>query len=83
MTVTLYSQPGCGPCMATKRALEKRGIVPMVVNIREDVEAADRLKTLGYTGTPVVEVTTESGSYHWGGFQLDKINHLTETQTRH
>lgn len=82
MTVTLYSQPGCGPCVATKRALEKRGITPDVVNIRDDQGAADRLKELGYQGTPVVEVTTEAGSYHWGGFQLDKINHLAETQTR-
>lgn len=26
MKVTIYTKPGCGPCAATKRAMESRGI---------------------------------------------------------
>ena len=76
MTVILYTQPGCGPCMATKRALDKAGIPYEVRDVQADEEAAERLRELEYPGTPVVEVTTPHGSYHWHGFRKDKIDHL-------
>lgn len=75
MSVTLYSQPGCGPCAAVKSALKRYDIDHTVVNIREDEEAMSRLVKLGYQGTPVVE--TSDGD-HWYGFDMDRIKKLAE-----
>lgn len=80
MTVILYTQPGCGPCMAQARALAKHGITFETVNIRENPEATTRITALGATSTPVVEVTTDLGSWHWAGFNLDKTLHLADLQ---
>lgn len=80
MTVILYTQPGCGPCVAQARALTKHGIAFETVNIRETPEAADRIAALGATSTPVVEVATPLGSWHWAGFNLDKTKHLQQLQ---
>lgn len=71
--VTLYSQPGCGPCMGVSRALDAQGISYTVRNVREDEAAAARVQELGYTGTPVVE---HPGG-HFQGFLPDKIEELS------
>lgn len=56
--VTLYGQPGCSPCLVAEKRFQREGIEYTKVNIQEDAEAADRLKALGFTGTPV---------FHHGG----------------
>lgn len=76
--VILYTQPGCGPCVSTKRFLEKYQIAHMTLDIREFPEAAEKVRGLGYQGTPVVEVITSSGGFHWNGFRIDKLNHLRD-----
>lgn len=53
--VTLYSQPGCGPCVGVEQYLVASHIPFEIRNIREDEEAAARVVELGYTGTPVIE----------------------------
>lgn len=70
--VTLYTQPGCGPCVAVERALKSAGIAFEIRNIRTDEAAYDRMVELGYTGTPVVE---HPGG-HFKGFEVDKIQEL-------
>jgi len=67
--VTLYSQPGCGPCVGVESALDRMGIPFEKRNIREDSEAYDRMVELGYTGTPVVE---HPGG-HFKGFDPSEI----------
>lgn len=68
-TVILYSQPGCGPCVGVKRHLDANDIPYVIKNIREDEDAAARVISLGYSGTPVVE---HPGG-HFGGFDTEKL----------
>src|SRR5699024_6461662 len=72
MDITLYSQPFCVQCDATKRALNKAGSAYAVVDITEDAEALAMVKSLGYVQAPVV-ITSED---HWSGFRPDKIKAL-------
>ena len=48
MTVTVYTKPACVQCNATYRALDKKGIAYQSVDISQDAEALERLKSLGY-----------------------------------
>ncbi|MBT2513538.1 glutaredoxin-like protein NrdH [Arthrobacter sp. ISL-30] len=72
MTVTVYTKPACVQCNATYRALDKKGIAYQSVDISQDVEALERLKSLGYMQAPVVVTDLD----HWSGFRPDKIEEL-------
>ena len=74
MKVTIYTKPGCGPCAATKHAMESRGIAHEVINVMDDDAALDAIKGLGYLTVPVVQ--DGHAAEHWGGFQLDRIADL-------
>lgn len=68
-TVTVYSKPACVQCNATYGALDKKGIKYEVVDISQNAEALEYVRTLGYMQAPVV-VTDQD---HWSGFRPDKI----------
>lgn len=68
--VTIYSKPACVQCNATYRALDKRGIEYKVVDISQDPDALEYVRSLGYMQAPVV--VTEEGE-HWSGFHPDRI----------
>lgn len=70
--VTVYTQPGCGPCIGLTRRLDSLGIEYIERNIRTDESAADRVRDLGYMGTPVVE----HPDGHFQGFDTDKVQQL-------
>ena len=70
--ITLYSQPGCGPCVGVERALDSLGVPYEIRNVREDEEAAARVAELGYTGTPVVE----HPNGHFKGFDVAELEKL-------
>ena len=67
--ITVYTQPACGPCTATLRALDSKGIAYETVDLSADVDALETVKALGYREAPVV-VTEDD---HWPGFRPDKI----------
>lgn len=69
----MYSKPLCVQCDATKRALNKAGVAYDVVDITEDADALDRIKSMGYVQAPVV-ITEQD---HWSGFRPDKIKSLS------
>lgn len=71
-TVTLYTQPGCGPCIGLCRLLDAAGIVYEIRDIRSDPSAADRVRELGYTGTPVLE----HPDGHFQGADVTKVAEL-------
>lgn len=77
MTVTVYTKPACVQCNATYRALDKKGITYESVDMSQDVEALDRVRSLGYMQAPVV--VTEKD--HWSGFRPDKISELAQSAT--
>lgn len=76
MKIVLYTKPGCGPCWATRHALESRGVPFETVNVMDDDAALDAIKGLGYLTVPVVLVQDGDAAEHWGGFQLDRIADL-------
>lgn len=70
--VTLYSQPGCGPCVGVKTYLQRTGIPHEIRDITTDPEAEAHLRQLGYTGTPVIE---HPGG-HFKGMDTDKLEEI-------
>lgn len=71
---TVYSKPACVQCDMTKKMLDKNGIEYTVVDITEDIQAYDKIVSLGFMSVPVVI----SGDQSWAGFQPDKIQSLIE-----
>lgn len=61
--ITLFSQPGCGPCVYARRAFESKGVEFTVVDIRKDPGAAQQLIELGGQSTPYL-LNDETG---WSG----------------
>lgn len=78
VVVTLYTKPDCQPCRMTKRKLA--GTDYTEVDVTEDPTALEYVKdTLGYTGAPVVYVSTPDGDVHWYGLNVAMIEqHITK-----
>lgn len=74
MTVTVYTKPACVQCNATYRALDKKGIAYKTVDISQDPEALEQVRSLGFMQAPVVMTDSDS----WSGFRPDKINELAQ-----
>ncbi len=72
MTITVYSAPNCVQCSATYRALDKHDIRYEVIDLAENDELRERLKTEGLMAAPIVE----AGDERWVGFRPDKIRAL-------
>ena len=71
MVVTVYTKPQCVQCNMTYR-LDAKGISYTKIDITEDTQALEMVKSLGYLQAPVVI----AGEEHWSGFRPDKINAL-------
>ena len=65
MTVTIYSKPDCVQCNATYQMLTRKS----VIDITQDEQAYQHVRTLGYQQVPVVI----AGQDHWAGFRPDKL----------
>lgn len=75
--ITLFSQPSCGPCRGVESALINAGAEYEKVDISADSAAADHLRSLGYTGTPVLMDREE----HFKGFDPGKMKAMIERNT--
>lgn len=73
MKIVIYSNPNCGPCIATKSALKRAGVEYTEGNT---AEAAETLRSFGFSSAPVVIVHTESGTHGWNGYRPDLIGKL-------
>lgn len=71
-TVRVYTSPLCQPCKATKRVLDKAGVSYEEIDAT-DPAVADRLKSYGFTTSPVVEVELPDGVDRWDGLRLDRL----------
>jgi glutaredoxin-like protein NrdH len=83
--ITLYTSPGCQPCKATKRWLDKRDIPYSEVDITlpENEKDAEAVRALGFKEAPVVIVSTgdPETDLMWSGLvvaNLIKYTHSTE-----
>lgn len=74
MSITVYSKPMCVQCDATKRALNKQDLVYEEVDLTEDPNALEFVKSLGYVQAPVVMV----GDQHWAGYRPDLIKKIAK-----
>lgn len=70
--VKVYTKPSCVQCTATYRRLDASGIQYETVDVSEDAEALEHIKSMGYLQAPVV-VTPDD---HWSGYRPDKIDAL-------
>lgn len=76
--VTVYTQPGCAPCAASKRKLTKLGIPFSEKDVSADPDARDEIISLGFQQTPVVMV----GDFDsWAGYRPDRIEGIKELAT--
>jgi glutaredoxin-like protein NrdH len=81
MTLTVYTQPSCQPCKATKRWLDKRGIIYQEVDVTTSPKDAEAIRALGFKEAPVVIVSSGDPELDlmWSGFDP---NNLTKYATR-
>lgn len=77
MSIIIYIKPDCVQCNATYRALDRQGIGYRVVDLTQDQQALNHVKSLGYQQVPVII----AGDDHWSGFRPDKIGALTNALT--
>lgn len=73
VTVYTRSTPYCAKCVATKRALDRRGVTYTEVDLAHDQAAMDYVKGLGATAAPLVYVSSPDGDDYWWDLRLDKI----------
>ncbi len=72
MSIIIYSKPDCVQCNATYRAFDKQGIDYQVIDLTQNQQALNHVKSLGYQQVPVII----AGDDHWSGFRPDKIGAL-------
>lgn len=74
MSITVYTKTRCVQCDATKRALDRKGIEYNLVDLDQDLQALEHIKSLGYSQAPVVVTATDA----WSGFRPDKIATISQ-----
>ena len=67
---TVYTNPNCVQCDMTKKLLDRNGTAYEVVDLSEDREAFEMVKSLGFTSAPVVITDTDK----WAGFKPALLN---------
>lgn len=78
--VVVYSKPGCGACVASKRVLDKAGVEYRSVDVSVDSDARDLLVEAGFSAMPVVAPSGDVGSW-FGGFQLARLREVIAAET--
>ena len=73
--MTVYTNPGCVQCDATRKYLTDRNTRFETVDLSTDELALAAVKDLGYLQAPVVFVRYPNGSEtHWSGFQPSRLD---------
>lgn len=70
--ITVYSKNDCVQCKMTKRFLDQHQVTFKEINIDEQPEFIEHVKSLGFSAAPVIETETECFS----GFQPSKLKNL-------
>lgn len=53
---TIYTSPGCGPCMAVKAHLRAHKIPHTLVDVSQDPAAVEKLRKMGYSSAPTADM---------------------------
>lgn len=67
---TIYTSPGCGPCMTVKAHLRAHKIPHTLVDVSQDPAAVEKLRKMGYFSAPVT--VDEATGEHWHGYLPDR-----------
>jgi glutaredoxin-like protein NrdH len=79
MNITLYTQPNCMPCRATKRKLNSLHIPHQTVDLTKDPASADFVRELGAVESPVIVVLDGPlGEQWWSGYRPDRLAALAD-----
>lgn len=70
--ITVFSKNNCMQCKMTKKFLEKEGVAFQEINIDEQPEYIEHVKSLGFTAAPVIQV----GEMVFSGFQPAKLKEI-------
>ncbi|HFH9839405.1 TPA: glutaredoxin-like protein NrdH [Streptococcus suis] len=70
--VTIYSKNDCVQCKMSKKFLDQYNVAYKEINLDEQPEYIEHVKSLGFSSAPVIETETESFS----GFQPPKLKAL-------
>lgn len=70
--ITVFSKNNCMQCKMTKKFLEKAEADFEEINIDEQPEQVDYVKSLGFTAAPVIQ----AGDVVFSGFQPDKLKEI-------
>ncbi|HFI0049263.1 TPA: glutaredoxin-like protein NrdH [Streptococcus suis] len=70
--VTIYSKNDCVQCKMSKKFLDQHNVAYTEINLDEQPEYIEHVKSLGFSSAPVIETETESFS----GFQPSKLKAL-------
>lgn len=70
--ITVFTKNNCMPCKMTKKFLTENGVDFEEINIEEQPEKVDYVKSLGFSAAPVIE----AGDVVFSGFQPAKLKEL-------
>lgn len=70
--ITLFSKNNCMQCKMTKKLLDKEGANYQEINIDEQPDMVDYVKSLGFTFAPVIK----AGDISFSGFQPSKLKEI-------
>ncbi|MFV8062938.1 glutaredoxin-like protein NrdH [Streptococcus pluranimalium] len=70
--ITIFSKNNCMQCKMTKKFLEKEGAEFVEINIDEQPEQVEYVKSLGFASAPIIQ----SGDMVFSGFQPAKLKEI-------
>ncbi|HFI0054391.1 TPA: glutaredoxin-like protein NrdH [Streptococcus suis] len=70
--VTIYSKNNCVQCKMSKKFLDEHNVAYKEINLDEQPEFIEHVKSLGFSSAPVIETENEVFS----GFQPAKLKAL-------
>lgn len=75
--LTVYAKPNCIQCEMTKIWLDQNKIPYDTVDVIENPEALEEIKSLGFKSMPVVTLDKNLDNA-WAGYNLDRLLELKE-----
>ena len=77
--LTVYTKPGCGGCIGTKRTLEKAGVDFEEKDVRDPAHMTEA-KATGFLGAPIVVADPALGLdvSEWVGFRPDYLQEVID-----
>lgn len=76
--LTVYSKPNCIQCERTKMYLDQNKVEYENVDVIENPEALEEIKSLGFKSMPVVTLDKNFDNA-WVGYNLDRLEELKES----